>query len=217
MRYRLGVFGGMFDPVHEGHYKAALFALDELSLDKLKLVPCHVPNHRQVAIASPEQRVRMLGLATQWQSKLEVDTIELDRTGVSYMVETLTQLADSHSDASIVLVLGLDSFNSLPSWHRFSDMSEKCHLLVLSRPGASIDEMTETLVRQYWSHKESAEELFAAQSGNFLLAKNIDFDLSSTAVRKAINKGQALAGLLAPNVADYIASEKLYGNPPSFK
>lgn len=210
MSQRLGVFGGMFDPVHQGHCKAAAFALDALCLDGLKMVPCHVPNHREEAIANGKQRVRMLELATQNQDKVEIDTLELDSAGVSYMVETIDQIALRNKNASLVLVLGLDSFNSLPTWHRFSEMSQTCHLLVLSRPGAHLDIKSKVLISQHWLEKESAEDLFVSNAGNFYLAENVDFDLSSTDVRKAIRTGHTLTGLVDASVAEYISDHKLY-------
>lgn len=207
---RLGVFGGMFDPVHRGHVQAALYGLDLMALDLLKIVPCHIPNHRPGAFASGRQRQQMLALATAEQSAIEVDTLELDREGVSYMVDTLKEIACRYENASLVLIIGTDSFNSLPQWERYSEMSELCHLLVLSRPGAFIDNNSKSLIDQHWSEKDDPERVFASQRGNYYVATDFVFDISSTKVREAILQGESLASLVDEKVVNYINGQRLY-------
>ena len=111
----LVVLGGLFDPVHKGHVSAAQFALEFLSLPRIKMIPCHLPNHKAVPNTQGEHRLAMLTLATASYPKIEVDPIELQRDRVSYTVDTLTELKKRHS--VLVFVLGVDSFNSLPLWH----------------------------------------------------------------------------------------------------
>jgi|TARA_B110000483_G_C18178380_1_gene535941 nicotinate-nucleotide adenylyltransferase len=208
--FRLGVLGGMFDPVHKGHVEAAIHASRLLQLDKLKLVPCHVPNHRSGPFVSGLQRQQMLEIAIAGHKALEVDSIELDRVGVSYMVDTLVELAAANTSASIVLVIGMDSFNSLPSWHKFEEISQLCHLLVLSRAGEEAVPTSKSKVDTYWQGKDDVNEIFVNSSGNYYIERDFNFDISSTAVRDAIRNKDKLSALLDDDVATFISDQHLY-------
>ena len=89
MKSRLGVLGGMFDPIHNGHVEAARFACQLLSLDLVKMIPCHIPNHRDSAVSNTTHRLNMLRLAIGSDGRLEPDDIELRKNRVSYSVETM--------------------------------------------------------------------------------------------------------------------------------
>jgi nicotinate-nucleotide adenylyltransferase len=210
MSFRLGVFGGMFDPVHKGHVEAATHASALLRLDKLKLIPCHVPNHRSGARVSGLHRQQMLELAISSYQNLEVDSIELDREGVSYMVDTLIEIAAANTAASLVLVIGMDAFNNLPNWHEFEEISQLCHLLVLSRAGEKANSASVRKINSHWQNKGHADEIFASSSGNYYIEKNFNFDISSTAVREAIRNKEKLSAMLDDDVATFILDQHLY-------
>lgn len=210
MSFRLGVFGGMFDPVHIGHIEAAVHASKLLRLDQLKLVPCHVPNHRSGAHASGLQRLEMLELAIAQYPNLELDSVELDREGVSYMVDTLLELAAANASATLVLVIGLDAFNSLPKWHKFEEISQLCHLLVLSRPGQTVDLASTKKIDKHWRSVDDASEIFTNSSGNYYIERGFNFDISSTVVRDAIKTKEKLSALLNDDVATFISDQHLY-------
>src|SRR5690606_2685035 len=112
---RIGVMGGMFDPVHSGHLQVALTAWHLLELDQLRLVPCHVPNHRAPATATSAQRLEMLQLAAAREPRLRVDAREMERDGISYTVDTLASLRNDFPSSALVLVLGMDAFAGLAS------------------------------------------------------------------------------------------------------
>jgi len=210
MSFRLGVFGGMFDPVHKGHVEAAIHASALLSLDKLKLVPCHVPNHRSGARAGGLHRARMLELAISSYQNLEVDSIELEREGVSYMVDTLIEIAAANTAASLVLVIGMDAFNNLPKWHKFEEISQLCHLLVLSRAGEKADSASVSKIDSHWQNKGHAGAIFTSSSGNYYIEKDFNFDISSTAAREAIRNKEKLSAMLDDDVATFISDQHLY-------
>ena len=207
---RLGVLGGMFDPVHQGHILAAQYALDTLALDKVKLIPCHHPNHRDPATAGPEHRLAMLRLAVAERPGLEIDSIELERQGTSYSVDTLLALRADPDIRSIVFVMGMDAFNSLPRWHRWRELVTLCHLLVLARPDSPISESVLELLTTQQRRVESCAELFADPRGNFLIARDFDHDISSTRVRSLIEQGQAASAPIVPDVLSYIEKHGLY-------
>jgi nicotinate-nucleotide adenylyltransferase len=200
----------MFDPVHNGHIQAASFALDQLALDKLKMIPCHHPNHRDSATSNPGHRLKMLELASAGFPAIEVDPMEIDRAGISYTVETLSALKQADEEQLLVFVLGLDSFNSLPLWHRWIELTDLCHFLVLARSGSSISEVLAKNLQLEQRIVESSEQLFEAASGKVFIATEFDCEISSTEVRGKLMAGEDLSGELNEDVIAYIKQKQLY-------
>ncbi len=211
MTSRIGVYGGMFDPVHNGHVEAANFAVSLLDLDELRLVPCLQPNHRDPATAGPEQRLHMLELATRGMPKLRIDTRELTRGGVSYTVDTLQSLYDEQVAQHLVLIMGLDSFNSLPHWHRWQQLFDYAHLLVLNRRGGKLQDAVLRATAYAERSVENPGDLFACDSGCIYFAEQFNNDLSSTQVRNSLraNQGDVLQ-MLGKEVNGYILDKQLY-------
>ncbi|MCG8413018.1 MAG: nicotinate-nucleotide adenylyltransferase [Pseudomonadales bacterium] len=210
MSSRLGVLGGMFDPVHRGHIAAARFALTTLKLDRVKLIPCNQPNHRDPAFAQAQHRLAMLRLATQADSQIEVDDCEIVRGGVSYSVDTLSDLSRSGNFESIVFVLGMDSLNTLPRWHQWQSLFDLCHLMVLARNGQDVDAEVARQIDLDSRLVSSPDELHAVKHGKVLIQKDFDFDVSSTRIRNAISERIGLSQYLADEVSDYIRNNSLY-------
>ena len=136
---RIGIMGGMFDPVHVGHIKVALAAQQVLQLDQVRLVPCSIPNHRDHALCSSLQRLDMLHLAVNDYPSLVVDDRELNRPGTSYTYDTLLSVREEFREAALYFVLGVDAFASLDQWHRWLELFELCHFVVIERPGFTGD------------------------------------------------------------------------------
>ena len=210
MTTRIGVLGGMFDPVHNGHVEAARCALRELALDQLRMIPCQTPNHRRPAKIGPQHRLHMIELAIRNEPGMQVDPIEIDRTGVSYMVDTLAILKANAGDCALVLVLGADSFNTIPQWHRWRELLGLCHFLVLARPGVTTSEDVVAAPEFEHSLVTSAEELFHTDSGRIRVLDDFSFDVSSTRVRELLAMNADLSTKLDENVIDYIRSSNLY-------
>ena len=130
----LAIFGGTFDPVHLGHLNAAWEA-SELLDAPVRLLPAAVPPHRNAPVASTEQRVAMLEAALRGQSRLTLDTRELQRNGASYTIDTLVELRAEHATRPIVLLLGADAFAGLALWRRWRELLQLAHIGVMNRPG----------------------------------------------------------------------------------
>jgi nicotinate-nucleotide adenylyltransferase len=130
----LAIFGGTFDPIHIGHLSVAWEAAELLDAE-VRLMPASVPPHRQAPTASAEQRVAMLRAALRGQSRLTLDTRELDRSGPSYTIDTLHELRKEFGDRPLVLLLGADAFAGLRSWHRWRELFDVAHIGVINRPG----------------------------------------------------------------------------------
>jgi nicotinate-nucleotide adenylyltransferase len=207
---RLGVFGGMFDPVHLGHINAALYAQELLSLDCIKLVPCNQPNHRAKAFAAAAHRVQMLELAVADYPGIEVDSIEIQRGGVSYAVETLEQFCQSRVAEHLVFLLGIDAFNTLNQWYQWESLLGFCNLLVLSRDNAVVDTEVSVAVRLETRRVEQPHQLFDSVTGNIYIDHQFQFDSSSTQVRNSIESNSDLDDLLHSTVINYIHENQLY-------
>ncbi len=207
---RIGMLGGMFDPVHLGHLQLARLALQELALDELRMVPCHVPNHRAPAAASTQARLEMLRLATQDDARIVVDDRECRREEVSYTVDTLRSLRSDFPEATLVLVLGVDAFAGLERWHHWQQLFELAHLLVVSRPGGPeslSSTLTELLDR---CQVDTVQEMLERPSGAVLRSWNMQLDISSTAVREALQARRDTSLLLPACVQEYIDVHGLY-------
>ena len=206
MSERVGVFGGMFDPVHNGHMAIARHARDLLRLDRLLLVPCNAPSHRAGPVCAAGRRLDMLRLAAAGEARVEVDSLEIDRGGVSRTVPTLERLRERMPRAMLVLPLGLDAFLGLPGWRDPRRLFELAHILVIARGNLPMDY---AMAGRFGGVMTAdAERLFGARQGNVLLTEEPRLDISSSAARAALARG--LAAPLPAAVAAYVRENRLY-------
>ena len=210
MMSRIGVLGGMFDPIHNGHIEVASFARNYLSLYLVKLVPCSIPNHRKNANSPAFHRLAMLNLALEKQDGLQVDSIELRREGISYTAETLQELKRQNKASQLVFVLGLDSFNTIAKWHDWEKLFELCNFFILARSGAQINKETSRAIKLNERLTKSNEAFFQRSTGRILFAKEFNNDLSSTKVRNRFAEGKDLHDSLDDAVYSYIKQHNLY-------
>ena len=199
----IGVMGGMFDPVHNGHLAAARLAQRTLVLDVVYLVPCAQPSHRGQPGASGTDRLRMLELAIAGDSTLLADDRELRRAGVSYMVDTLRSFADEFPQATLVYILGRDSFYTLPSWHRWRELMDLCQLAVTNRPHAGALLPPQLAAEVGRRQVSDAAELFRHDRGRLIMLDDLDMPVSSSAIRKALAHSRIPADV-PQAVQDYI-------------
>jgi nicotinate-nucleotide adenylyltransferase len=138
---RIGLFGGTFDPPHLGHLILASEARAQLDLTRLLWVLTPTPPHKlDQPVTSLEQRLAMLRLALEGEPAFEVSTVEIDRPGPHYTLDTVILLAQKYPEAHLVLLLGGDSLHDLPRWHRPADLVAACHQIgVMRRPGDLVD------------------------------------------------------------------------------
>ena len=213
LRPPVGVFGGTFDPVHFGHLRPALELLEQLSLQRLHLIPSAVPPHRAQPHATVEQRLAMLKLAVAEQTGFVVDERELRRSGPSYMVDTLLSLRAEVGETPLCLILGVDAFLGLPEWHQWQRLIELAHIVVAHRPGWTLDEKsTPQVLRQalqgHWMG--DVAELSQRVAGGVLLQSVTQLDISATDIRERIAAGKSANYLLPAAVWQYIQVQDLY-------
>lgn len=203
----IGILGGTFDPVHYGHLRVAVEVKDIFGLDEVRLIPSAVPPHREQPAASAPMRSRMLALAVKNQPGLLVDTRELDRPGASYMVDTLHSLRQDFPTQALLLFIGTDAFNHLTGWHRWRDLFDYAHLVVMTRPGVTIQKIDDFFSERLAADKQ---ELAQAIAGKLFFQSVTQLDISATAIRRMIAEKQNPGFLLPDAVIEYIKQNRLY-------
>lgn len=206
----LGIFGGTFDPVHFGHLRPALEALEALALDELRFVPAARPNLRDAPMASPEQRLAMLRLAVAGQPGFAVDARELARPGVSYMADTLASLREEIGARPLCLILGSDAFARLHRWHAWERIPRLAHLVVAHRPGWDGQELAAPLEALLAARECAPEALRQRPAGGVTRLSVTPLDISATRIRELRGRGREIRYLLPEAVRQYIHEHRLY-------
>ncbi len=207
----VGILGGTFDPVHHGHLRLALEVYQFCDLAELRLMPLHTPPHRQTPLTSPEHRLQMLRLAVEQVQGLTVDDRELQRADVSFTVDTLRSLREEVGQQPLCLIMGMDAFQTLNTWHQWTSLLDYAHIIVARRPGVkTIIENTE--VSDIYTRNITTEltDCHKRKAGFVFDLAITELDISSTHIRELISAKQDVHYLLPDNVISYIEQEDLY-------
>tara|TARA_R110001632_G_scaffold7382_2_gene29433 strand:- start:80494 stop:81159 length:666 start_codon:yes stop_codon:yes gene_type:complete len=207
----VAIMGGTFDPIHNGHLRTAVEVLDRYQYSELRLIPCFQPVHKGQPSVSPQQRLEMAKLAISGDSRLRVDSREMDREGPSYSVDTLRDIrSEIGPNESLIMVLGMDSFLSLPTWQNWQELIQYSHLLVVSRPGWEPDLISELSAFCENYRAASSHELQCAPSGRVWFETLTPLGISSSMIRALARKNESIAYLLPEPVQKYIEQHQLY-------
>jgi nicotinate-nucleotide adenylyltransferase len=209
---RVGILGGTLDPMHLGHIETAAAARRALHLDRVIVMLARVPPHRpQHPAASAFHRFAMAALSVNGQNGLVLSDEELCAPGPSYTVDTLERLhAHGLTATQIFFITGADAFAEIDTWHRYPEVLELAHFVVVSRPGFPVSELGVRLPAV-----KSRMQLGGADVGEpavFLVDARTP-DVSSTEIRRRIRDGESLAGLVVPAVEAHILQHGLYVEP----
>lgn len=210
------LYGGTFDPVHNGHLAVARHARDALSAE-VHLMPAADPPHKGPTHADARQRAEMLALAIGTESGLVLDRRELLRDGPSYTIDTLRALrGEIGQQVPVALLVGADSFLGLPSWRSWQQLFELAHFVVAERPGNGLeDRLPAELSRQTdgrWI--ESQAGLHHDPAGRILRLQQPLRSESASDIRRRIRDQDTWQDQLPPPVAAYIVENGLYGAGP---
>lgn len=196
---KMGLFGGSFDPIHQGHMEMALRLADRLALDGVVLMPTFVPPHKiRETMAAAEHRLAMCRLAAEIDPRLQVSDLELRREGASFTVDTLGALHSQYPDTEWYLITGADMFTTLRTWHRFADIARMAVLCTVPRNGTDA-----AALRDYAAALEAEGIRCYVDDAPVL-------DVSSTDIRRRIAVGESLEGLVPAAVEEYIHRQGLY-------
>jgi nicotinate-nucleotide adenylyltransferase len=208
--------------VHFGHLRSAEEVRERAGLAQVWLIPANSPPHKDAhAVAPPADRRRPPALALGAAAPPRPCGIELERSGPSYTIDTLRLLHERHPDESFALIVGLDAFRELHTWHRWEEIPGCCDLVVTSRPPEAVEPGPAALERAtnaiavrgaFWY--DSAISSFLHPSGHRLdFVPVTAIDVSASAVRSTVAAGRSIRFLTPDAVADYIVSHGLYGAP----
>ncbi|MEZ5504240.1 MAG: nicotinate-nucleotide adenylyltransferase [Halioglobus sp.] len=207
----VGVFGGTFDPVHYGHLRSALELVERLRLAQLRLMPSARPPHRDPPRCSAEHRVAMVELAVSGEPRLVCDARELQRPGQSYTIDSLAALRDElGTQAGLCMVVGCDAVREISSWHRWRELLDWAHIVVIARPGWSLPgtgAVAKWLLDNRIHHPGALRE---RPAGGILVEELRPLAISSTEIRDMLAAGRSARYLLPQSVLDYIQSHHLY-------
>jgi nicotinate-nucleotide adenylyltransferase len=195
---RIGVFGGTFDPVHNGHLHIADTLRTALNLDRVLWVPAGRPPHKSDQIVSSDrERLAMLDLALAGSAEDEISMIDIDRSGPSYTADTLEILAGRYPSTRLFFLVGEDSLRDLSTWHDPERILRVAELAVAGRPGVETD-------------LESLELQVPGVGKRVHVVPTKEIAISSSDIRRRVRESQPVGGLVPASVEAYIRDNGLY-------
>ena len=195
----IGIYGGSFNPPHNGHLMLAKELGSKLGLHKIIIIPSNIsPQKDNNGNIDPVHRLNMCKTAFS-DGIFEVSDCEIKRGGRSYTIDTLTFLRSVYQDASFYLFMGSDMLLSFDTWYRFSDILDMCTVCAISRSG----EENADKMREYVKN--------TLHSVNVKIFDVQPFEVSSSEIRGKIENGESCQGLLPGSILSYIKENKLYG------
>ena len=222
---RLGIMGGTFDPIHLGHLRAAEEIYCAFGLDRLIFVPAARPPHKEEAVAaSALHRDEMVSLATVFTPYFTVSSIELQRPGMSYSVETVREFQKiSGPQTTLNFIVGVDAFLEMSGWRQAKELFALARVIVTARPGWRLDEVERLLTPE--QHRllgnpsfrylkisgidpERVEQEFTPRQ--VLLVEVVSLDIASREIRQLVEEGRSIRHLVPDTVAAYMAKNRLY-------
>ncbi len=195
-----GILGGTFDPIHFGHLVLAEKAREAFQLEKVIVVPAAIPPHKIGEVATEAQhRLKMVELAIEGSPWFEVSTVELEREGLSYSIDTIRELKKKFSDPEAALIMGFDSLLELHSWKNYQSILEESKIITAFRPGYPV--LTDN---QHWP------SFLKPYRHQILVLEAPLLDISSTWLRVELMYGRSIRYLVPDRVIDYIVANGLY-------
>ena len=197
---RIGIMGGPFDPIHVGHLMTAEAVRDEFGLDKVLFIPAAVPPHKlDQQVTDARHRYLMTVLATTSNPHFDVSSIEMDRPGPSYTIDTIYELRRQYGEnTDLFFITGADAIAEIPTWDRIEELLGLCQFIAATRPGflPNVDNI-----------KEYFGELGSARIHRL---ETPELEISSTNIRDRLKRGFSIKYIVPPGVEDYIYKEGLY-------
>ena len=212
---RIAIFGGTFDPFHNGHLRMAVEVLEGLSLSYLFLVPSARPPHKPSRPMAPaEDRLAMASAAVAGIDRISVLDLELRREGPSYSLLTVREVSEGNPGADLLFLIGADAFAEIAAWHRYRDLLAACDFLMLPRPGIAPEASFPPGIR-IEPEGNRCYNLpgcsYRLPGGRRLFCPVLPvLDISSRSIREKVRRGRALRGLVPPEIERYITDHGLY-------
>jgi len=209
----LGLMGGTFDPVHYGHLRLAAEALEALALDGVRWIPSGYPGHRDAPTTIPLHRVEMVRLAIAGEPRFTLDAAETRTSEPTFTINTLKRLrAEVGPGRPLVMILGMDSFLSLPTWREWTALFGLTHFAVGERPGFELSSQTMVsgLALEFARRSATPDAARGAAAGAIMTFPMTLLDISAPDLRERFAHGRSARYLLPESVLAYIGAHRLY-------
>ena len=193
---RIGILGGVFNPIHYGHLVIAGEAKDKLNLDKVIFVPTGKAPHKKVKGATPEERYQMVSLAIKGNSSFQVSPMEIEKSKLAsrptFTLETIREFMKIYNKARIYFIVGLDEMLKISTWKEPKKLLELCKFVVVTRPGYESSKLDKRI------------------ASKVMMLQVPGLEISASDIRKRIKTGRPIRYLLPPSVEEYIRKKRLY-------
>ena len=214
---KIGLFGGTFNPIHLGHLRGAEEVRELCGLDEIIFIPAAIPPHKEGGeVIEATHRLEMLRLATRTNPHFSISTVEMERRGTSYSVDTIRFFLEK-DQRDVSFILGRDAFMEIETWREYLTLFSLCSFIVMDRPGVGDLSRTEPLpkgISSAFRYDEGAE-CWIHHSGQTVRFQKIPFlDISSTQVRELIEKRRSAKYLIPSEVEAYVQDQGLYRKRP---
>jgi nicotinate-nucleotide adenylyltransferase len=221
---RLAVFGGTFNPIHTGHLMVAEEIRQLFGFDEVLFIPSALPPHKSSkGIISADQRLMMTTLATLDNPHFSVSSLEVERGGASYTVDTVKKLRLIYGeDTAVYFLIGSDAFLDISSWKDTTRLFELCRFVVIERPGVGLEELVERFKTGFFAQLGSVEYKLinmlnpadkispVLEEANVYLIRALSVNVSSSGIRALIRRGDSIKYLVPRLVEAYILKNRLY-------
>ena len=206
----IGIFGGSFDPIHKGHIESLKCVAEKLNLSKVLVIPNKVSPLKDLSVASPLEKIKMLEIAFKDFKEIEIEDYELKKKGPSFMIETLQYLDKKLGKKKhFLLIIGEDSFQSFHRWKNYQHIIKMTSLLVMNRPGLKNDLTAKAIAL----HENCIENTYGDNNfkkGKIYFIKIKPNPVSSTQIRENIDDQNALSEGVDDDVLKYLQEQKIY-------
>jgi nicotinate-nucleotide adenylyltransferase len=213
----LGIFGGTFDPIHNGHIYPVLEGAEKANIKKVALMPCYIPSHKNPAIASSNDRLQMVRLICADYPLFYPDSRDINRGKPTFSVDSLKEIRKEMPNTPLCFFIGTDSLQNLFTWHEWPSLFSLCHFVVCERKGESVkalqsnsDDLLQLKALLNKRQVFNPMALHNSLAGHIYVANTQTLTVSSTKIRRQLYKDQSVECFLPPTILDYIQQHKLY-------